>query len=97
MYYRPGPVSGRDLKLPRRIDELHLEGPFYGVRKLAAQLQREGHEVGRRHVRTLMRRMGIEAPYRKPRTSIPARGATIYLYLLENLPIERPKQVLPRI
>jgi putative transposase len=77
----------------RRIDELHLEAPFYGARKIAAQLQREGHEVGRRHVRTLMRRMGIEALYRKPRTSIPARGATIYPYLLENLVIDRPNQV----
>ena len=66
----------------RRLDELHLEAPFYGARKLAAQLRREGHEVGRRHVTTLMRRMGIEALYRKPRTSIPAREAGIYPYLL---------------
>ena len=93
VYYRPRPVSERDLKLMRRIDELHLEAPFYGARKIAAQLHREGHEVGRRHVRTLMRRMGIEALYRKPRTSIPARGATIYPYLLENLVIDRPNQV----
>ena len=77
----------------RRIDELHLEAPFYGARKIAAQLQREGHEVGRKHVRTLMRRMGIEALYHKPRTSIPARGATIYPYLLDNLVIDRPNQV----
>jgi putative transposase len=93
VYYRPRPVTARDLKLMRRIDELHLEAPFYGARKIAAQLQREGYEVGRRHVRTLMRRMGIEALYRKPRTSIPARGATIYPYLLENLLIERADQV----
>jgi putative transposase len=93
VYYRPRPVSERDLKLMRRIDELHLEAPFYGARKIAAQLQREGHEVGRKHVTTLMRRMGIEALYRKPRTSIAARGATIYPYLLENLLIERPNQV----
>jgi putative transposase len=92
-YYRPRPVSARDLKLMRRMDELHLEAPFYGARKIAAQLQREGHEVGRRHVRTLMRLMGIEALYRKPRTSIPARGATIYPYLLDNLVIDRPNQV----
>jgi putative transposase len=77
----------------RRLDELHLEAPFYGARKLTAQLQREGHAVGRRHVRTLMRRMGIEAVYRKPRTSIPARGAQIYPYLLANVAIERPNQV----
>ena len=93
VYYRPRPVSERDLKLMRRIDELHLEAPFYGARKLAAQLHREGHEIGRKHVRTLMRRMGIEALYRKPRTSIPAREATIYPYLLENLVIDRPNQV----
>jgi putative transposase len=93
VYYRPRPVSARDLRLMRRIDELHLEAPFYGARKIAAQLNREGHEVGRRHVGTLMRRMGIEALYRKPRTSIPARGATIYPYLLENLLIDRPNQV----
>jgi putative transposase len=93
VYYRPRSVSERDLGLMRRIDELHLMAPFYGARKLAAQLRREGHEVGRRHVRTLMRRMGIEALYRRPRTSIPARGATIYPYLLENVVIERPNQV----
>ena len=93
LYYRPRPVSARDLLLMRRIDELHLEAPYYGARKLAKQLRREGHEVGRKHVRTLMQWMGIEALYRKPRTSIPARGATIYPYLLEGLVIERPNQV----
>ena len=93
VYYTPRPLPQRDLVLMRRIDELHLEAPFYGTRKLAAQLRREGHDVGRRHVRTLMRRMGIEALYRKPRTSIPAREATIYPYLLGNLIIDRPNQV----
>lgn len=93
VYYTPRPVSERDLKLMRRLDELHLMAPFYGARKLAAQLRREGHEVGRRHVTTLMRRMGIEALYRRPRTSIPAREATIYPYLLSGLAIERPNQV----
>jgi putative transposase len=93
VYYQPRPVSERDLGLMRRIDELHLMAPFYGARKLAAQLRREGHEVGRRHVRSLMRRMGIEALYRRPRTSIPAREATIYPYLLGGLVIERPNQV----
>jgi putative transposase len=90
VYYRPRPVSERDLGLMRRIDELHLMAPFYGARKLAAQLRREGHEVGRRHVRSLMRRMGIEALYRRPRTSIPAREATIYPYLLGGSVSERP-------
>ena len=93
VYYTPRPVSQRDLVLMRRLDELHLEAPFYGARKLAAQLRREGHEVGRRHVRTLMWRMGMEALYRRPRTSIPAREATIYPYLLSGVAIERPNQV----
>jgi putative transposase len=93
VYYRPRAVPERDLGLMRRIDELHLEAPFYGARKLAAQLRREGHAVGRRHVATLMRRMGIEALYRKPRTSRPARQAAIYPYLLANVAIERPNQV----
>jgi putative transposase len=92
VYYRPRPVSERDLLLMRRIDELHLEAPYFGARKLAAQLRREGHEIGRKHVRTLMQRMGIEALYRKPRTSIPAREAAIYPYLLENRVIERPNE-----
>jgi putative transposase len=91
-YYRPKPVSERDLLLMRRIDELHLEAPYYGARKLAAALRREGHDTGRKHVRTLMWRMGIEALYRKPRTSIPAREAAIYPYLLENRVIERPNE-----
>ncbi len=90
---QPRPVPERDLELMRRLDELHLGAPFYGARKLAAQLRREGHAVGRRHVTTLMRRMGIEALYRKPRTSLPARGAAIYPYLLSGLAIERPNQV----
>ena len=93
VYYEARPISDRDLALMRRIDELHLQLPYYGARKLAAQLRREGHEVGRRHITTLMRRMGIEALYRKPRTSIPAREAAIYPYLLSGLVIERPNQV----
>ena len=93
MYYTPRPVREEDLRIMRRIDELHLEHPFYGARRLAKQLEREGFEVGRLHVTTLMRRMGIEALYRRPRTSIPARDAKIYPYLLDGLAIERPNQV----
>ncbi len=93
VYYMPRPLSERDLKLMRRIDELHLKWPFYGARKLARELRKEGHEVGRRHVTTLMRRMGIEALYRRPRTSIPARSAAIFPYLLSGLAIERPNHV----
>jgi putative transposase len=93
VYYTPRPLSDRDLALMRRIDELHLQLPFYGSRKLTRELQKEGHDVGRRHVVTLMRRMGIEAIYRRPRTSIPAREAAIRPYLLGNLSINRPNQV----
>jgi putative transposase len=93
VYYTPRPLSDRDLGLMRRLDELHLELPFYGSRKLTRELQKEGHDVGRRHVVTLMRRMGIEVIYRKPRTSIPAREAAIRPYLLGNLTISRANQV----
>jgi putative transposase len=92
-YYTPRALSDRDLRLMRRIDELHLQMPFYGSRKLTRELQKEGHDVGRRHVVTLMGRMGIEAIYRRPRTSIPAREAAIRPYLLGNLSIDRPNQV----
>jgi putative transposase len=67
VYHTPRPVSEADLILMRRIDELHLKYPFYGARRLAKQLVRDGFEVGRVHVATLMRRMGIEALYRRPR------------------------------
>ena len=70
VYYTPRPVPEADLRLMRRIDELHLEHPYYGARRLAKQLEREGFAVGRVHVAALMHRMGIEALYRKPRTSI---------------------------
>jgi putative transposase len=93
VYYSPRALSDQDLRLMRRLDELHLRWPFYGSRKLTRELQKEGHEVGRRHVVTLMRRMGIEAIYRRPRTSIPAREASIRPYLLGNLTINRPNQV----
>jgi putative transposase len=92
LYYRAKPISEADLTLMRRIDELHLEHPFLGARRLAPMLQREGFQVGRRHVGTLMHLMGIEAIYRKKRTSIPEKGHKIYPYLLANLTIERPNQ-----
>ena len=93
LYYQPKPVSAADRALMRRIDELHLAHPFLGARKLARMLQRESIEVGRRHVGTLMRLMGIEAIYRKKRTSIAAKGHKIYPYLLAGVAIERPNQV----
>jgi putative transposase len=93
VYYLPRPVSAADLALMRRIDELHLEFPFAGSRMLRAMLAAEGSKVGRRHVATLMRRMGIEALYRRPRTTKPEPGHKIYPYLLRGMEITRPNQV----
>ena len=91
-YYRPQPVSETDLLLMRRIDELHMEFPFAGARMLARLLRREGHEVGRRRVRTLMKRMGVEALYCKPNTSRRNAQHKIWPYLLRGLKIERANQ-----
>ena len=93
VYYEPAPVSDADLALMRRLDELHLEFPFAGSRMLRGLLAAEGSKIGRRHVSTLMRRMGIEAIYRRPNTSKPAPGHRIYQYLLRGLTIDRPNQV----
>ena len=93
VYYRPRPVSESDLKLMQRIDRLHLELPFAGSRMLQGLLKQEGFEVGRLHVASLMKSMGIEALYRRPNTSKPAPGHKIYPYLLRKLPIIRPNQV----
>jgi putative transposase len=93
VYYEPVPVSAEDLALMRRIDELHLEFPFAGSRMLRGLLAAEGSKLGRRHVITLMRRMGIEAIYRRPNTSKPAPGHRIYPYLLRGLSIDRANQV----
>jgi putative transposase len=93
IYYLPRATSVADLALMRRIDELHLDYPFAGSRMLQGLLIAEGHEVGRLHVATLMKRMGIEALYRKPNTSKPEPGHKIYPYLLRKLPVTRPNQV----
>ena len=92
-YYQARPVSESDLWLMRQIDELHLNYPFAGSRMLRDMLSQQGLEVGRRHVRTLMRRMSIEAIYRRPDTSNPAPGHRIYPYLLRGLTVTRPNQV----
>ena len=78
VYYKSRPVSAEDLKLMRRLDELHLDYPFAGARMLRDLLRREGAVAGRRHVATLMKRMGIEAIYRRPNTSKPAAGTIRY-------------------
>ena len=93
VYYRAEPVCEADLGLMRRIDQLHLDYPFAGSRMLQDFLVREGFRIGRLHVRTLMKRMGIEAIYRRPHTSKPAPGHKIYPYLLRHLVVERPNQV----
>ncbi len=93
VYYLPQPVSPADLALMRRLDELHLEHPFMGARMLRDQLARQGIGVGRRHVRTLMLRMGIEALAPQPGTSKAAPGHKIYPYLLRKLAITRSNHV----
>ena len=77
----------------RRIDELHLEYPFAGSRMLQGLMNAEGLETGRLHVATLMKKMSIEAIYRRPNTSKPAPGHKVYPYLLRKLAVTRPNQV----
>jgi putative transposase len=93
VYYLPRPASAADLALMRRLDQLHLEFPFAGSRMLRGLVAAEGCKVGRRHVKTQMQRMGIEALYRRPRTTKPEPGHKIYPYLLRGLEITRPNQV----
>ena len=93
VYYLPRPVNLSVQILMRRIDQLHLEHPFMGARMLRDQLNREGYDVGRKHVGTLMKRMGIEALYRKPGTSKKHPGHEIHPYLLRGLAINRANQV----
>ena len=93
VYYLPRPTCAADEALMRRIDELHLEHPFMGARVLRRQLQRQGVQVGRRHVATLMKRMGIEALAPQPGTSQREPGHKIYPYLLRKLAIARSNQV----
>ena len=93
VYYLPRPVPEADLAIMRRLDRLHLEHPFAGSRMLRGLLAAEGCQIGRRHVKTLMRRMGIEALYRRSRTTTPEPGHKIYPYLLRGIAITRPNQV----
>ena len=93
LYYRPAPVSADDLAVMRRIDELYLASPFYGSRRMAAVLRREGWAVNRKRVRRLMRVMALEAIYQKPNTSRKHPDHKVYPYLLRNLTIDRPNQV----
>ena len=93
VYYLPRPTPPADLALMRRIDALHLDYPFAGSRMLQALLKREGFEVGRLHVVTLMKKMGIECIYRRPNTSKPEPGHKIFPYLLRKVPVTKPNHV----
>ena len=93
VYYLPRPVSAADLRSMRRLDRAASGVPFAGSRMLRGLLAAEGCKIGRRHVKTLMRRMGIEALYRRPRTTKPEPGHKIYPYLLRGDEITRPNQV----
>jgi len=93
VYYLPQPVSPADLALMRKLDELHLEHPFMGARMLRDQLARQGIPAGRRHIGTLMLRMGIEALAPQPGTSQAAPGHKVYPYRLRKLAITRANQV----
>jgi len=92
LYYQPRPISERDLRLMRKIDKLQLEMPYAGARLLRDTLRLDGEKVGRKHVSTLMKKMGIEALYRKPNTSKKHPGHKIYPYLLRHLEVNRSNQ-----
>lgn len=87
VYYRPIPMSSSELALMAAIDEIHTKLPFYGIRRIRGELLGRGFDVGRQHVATLMRRMGIEAIYPKRRLSLPHPGHKVYPYLLRGLEI----------
>jgi len=89
LYYQSVPVSGRDLELMRLIDEIHLKYPFYGSRRMRNELRDLGHDVGRGHTSTLMKKMGIRALYQKPRLSAPHPDHKVYPYLLRGIEISR--------
>ena len=92
VYYLPRGASQADQSLMKRIDAIHLAHPFAGSRMLRDMLNREGFEVGRRHVATLMQRMGIEALYRKPNTSKRHPRHPVFPYLLRGMTIDRANQ-----
>jgi putative transposase len=93
LYYEPQGESAQNLELMRRIDEAYTRWPFYGVRKMTAWLQREGHSVNVKRVRRLMRAMGLEAIYAKPRLSASGKAHKRYPYLLRDVVIDRPDHV----
>jgi len=92
-YYRPTPIADDDLRMMRLIDEIHLELPFYGSRRIRDELETRGHPTNRKRVQRLMRLMGLSALYPRRRTSQPGKGHKIYPYLLRDLCVERANQV----
>jgi putative transposase len=93
LYYEPAPETAENLTLMRRIDEQYTKWPFFGSRRMAAWLVQQGEEVNRKRVQRLMRLMGLQAIYPKPKLSLAGRGHRIYPYLLRDVRIERPDQV----
>ena len=93
LYYQPAGISDEDLTLMKLIDRQYLSTPFYGSRRMAAWLKRQGEQVNRKHIQRLMRIMGLKAIYRRPRTSKPAPGNKIYPYLLRGMEVTQPNQV----
>jgi putative transposase len=93
VYYRPVETPADDLRLMRLIDEVYTARPFYGSRRMAVELGRRGEAVNRKRVRRLLRVMGLEAIYPKPRTTVPAAGPKVYPYLLRGVAVERPGHV----
>lgn len=93
VYYKARATNAADLAIMRAMDELHLNYPFAGSRMLSRLLRDEGHKVGRLHVRTLMRKMGMQALYRRPNTSKRDASHKIYPYLLRNLAVTKANQV----
>ena len=92
-YYSPVQADEYELELMGLVDKQYLLTPFYGSRKMAVWLRGQGHQVNRKRVQRLMRRMGIEAIYRRPRTTMPDSGHKVYPYLLRGLEIDRVNQV----
>jgi putative transposase len=93
LYYQPAGETPLNLALMRLIDRQFLETPWYGSRQMARHLRREGYPVGRKRIRRLMAKMGLEPIYQRPRTTVPHPDHQIYPYLLREMVIERPNQV----
>ncbi len=89
VYYSPAEASEHELELMRLMDKQYLLTPFYGSRKMGVWLRGQGHHVNRKRVQRLMRLMGIEAIYRRPRTTRPDSGHRVHTYLLRSVQIDK--------